>query len=205
MPPTSSLESPATRIALPPRQILRDSDSGRRYHVRCRVAGNRLGAIATTSGGAGKQRNRPNGRYDETRGRQTEVKIGTAFARGNIWKGISGRKWDTKFNILIPQYSSFQGTFLNDEEEDVLVKTVVAGSSEAQSHIMISEGTSLHSLMQQHIQTILAATWDGTSPMLVYPYSKHGNLKRWLLTSGQAGVSTHVVVSLGLQMLKVVN
>lgn len=103
-------------------------------------------------------------------------------------------------------FSSLQSTLLNeDEEEDVLVKTVVAGSSEAQSQIMISEGTSLHGLMQQHIQTILAATWDGTSPMLVYPYAKHGNLKRWLLASGQSGVSTHVVVSLGLQMLKVNN
>ena len=83
------------------------------------------------------------------------------------------------------------------------MKTVVAGSSETQSQIMISEGTSLHGLIQQHLQTILAATWDGTSPMLVYPYAKLGNLKRWLLASGQAGVSTHVVVSLGLQMLKV--
>jgi len=97
----------------------------------------------------------------------------------------------------------YQSTLLNDdEEEDVLVKTVVAGSSETQSQIMISEGTSLHGLIQQHLQTILAATWDGTSPMLVYPYAKLGNLKRWLLASGQAGVSTHVVVSLGLQMLK---
>ena len=82
------------------------------------------------------------------------------------------------------------------------MKTVVAGSSEAQSQIMITEGTSLHGIVQQHVQRILAATWDGTSPMLVYPYAKHGNLKRWLLASGQAAVSTHVVVSLGLQMLK---
>ena len=100
--------------------------------------------------------------------------------------------------------SSFQSTLLTDDgEKDVLVKTVVSGSSEAQRQIMISEGASLHGLFQQHLHTIFAATWDGTSPMLVYPYAKHGNLKRWLLTSGQAGVSTHVVVSLGLQMLKV--
>ena len=113
-------------------------------------------------------------------------------------------EWEMVFKIWINPPSSFQSTLLNDEEEeDVLVKTVVAGSSETQSQIMISEGTSLHGLMQQHLQTILAATWDGTSPMLVYPYAKHGNLKRWLLASGQAGVSTHVVVSLGLQMLKV--
>ena len=114
-------------------------------------------------------------------------------------------EWATMIKIWINSSSSFQSTLLNDEEEDVLVKTVVAGSSETQSQIMISEGTSLHGLIQQHLQTILAATWDGTSPMLVYPYAKHGNLKRWLLASGQAGVSTHVVVSLGLQMLKVKN
>lgn len=98
----------------------------------------------------------------------------------------------------------FQSTLLNDDEQedDVLVKTVIAGSSETQSTILIREGTSLQGLAHHHVQTLLASTWDGTSPMLVYPYPGNGNLKKWLLANGQAGLSTHVVVSLGLQMLK---
>ena len=37
--------------------------------------------------------------------------------------------------------------------------------------------------------------------MLIYPYMSHGNLKKWLL-GNQTGLSTHQVVSLGLQLLK---
>ena len=67
--------------------------------------------------------------------------------------------------------------------------------------LFLSPSPQLH----QHVQTLLASTWDGTSPMLVYPYSgmaAGGNLKKWLQQSGGGGMSTHVMVSLGLQLLK---
>ncbi len=68
-----------------------------------------------------------------------------------------------------------------------------------------------------HLQTLVASTWDGTSPMLVYPYASGGNLKKWLQqgppgggagggggprSGPRAGLSTHVLVSLGIQLLK---
>ena len=56
--------------------------------------------------------------------------------------------------------------------------------------------------VHHHVQTLLASTWDGTSPMLVYPYLSCGNLKKWLQQNHQGGLSTHVLVSLGLQLLK---
>ena len=98
----------------------------------------------------------------------------------------------------------YQSTLLNDDdqEEDVLVKTVVAGSSHTQSQVLIRDGTSLQGMVHHHVLTLLASTWDGTSPMLVYPYPCHGNLKKWLQANSQTGLSTHLVVSLGLQMLK---
>ena len=38
--------------------------------------------------------------------------------------------------------------------------------------------------------------------MLIYPYLNFGNLKKWLQVNDQVAFSTHVLVSLGLQMLK---
>ncbi len=64
-----------------------------------------------------------------------------------------------------------------------------------------------------HLQTLVASTWDGTSPMLVYPSASGGNLKRWL-QQGQPSSSssassgprerlfTPALVSLGTQLLK---
>ena len=40
--------------------------------------------------------------------------------------------------------------------------------------------------------------------MLVYPWMSNGNLKKWLLSNGQNGLSTHMVVSFGIQMLKAI-
>lgn len=43
----------------------------------------------------------------------------------------------------------YQGTFMTDEnmEEDVFIKTVIAGSSSAQSQILIKEATSLYEMV----------------------------------------------------------
>ncbi len=97
-----------------------------------------------------------------------------------------------------------QGTLLNsdDQKEDVLVKTVVSGASMSQSRLLITEATSLHACVHHHVQTLLAATWDGTSPMLVYPMPMLGNLKRWLSAASNQPVSTHDVVHMGAQMLE---
>ena len=79
---------------------------------------------------------------------------------------------------------------------------MIAGSSETQCQTLIKEATALQGLVQSHVQNLIAATYDGTSPMLVFPYLSCGNLKKWLLQNSHAGFSTHVIVSLGLQLLK---
>ena len=53
----------------------------------------------------------------------------------------------------------------------------------------------------KHILIPLATTWDGTSPMLIYQYPSHGNLKQYLTKFATAGLSTHQVVKMGVQLL----
>jgi len=83
---------------------------------------------------------------------------------------------------------------------DVMVKTVVMGSSEAQAVKLVTEGSSLYPASHKHVLSLLATTCDGSSPMLIYEYLSPGNMKKWLLGCHQP-VSTHLSVSLGLQLL----
>ena len=57
---------------------------------------------------------------------------------------------------------------------------------------VVNEGSSLYSINQKHVLTLVATTYDGSSPMMIYPYCCPGNLKRWLSTCHQP-VSTHRV------------
>ena len=89
-----------------------------------------------------------------------------------------------------------------EKEADVFVKTVIAGTAATQCQLLVKEGVALFGIGHNHVHTLAACTQDGTSPMLVYPYLCHGNLKKWLQSNGQGGLSTHQVVSMGLQRLK---
>ena len=46
-----------------------------------------------------------------------------------------------------------------------------------------------------------AMTWDGSSPMFIYPYVSQGNLKQYLTKFAQAGLSTHQIVKHGVELL----
>ena len=95
-------------------------------------------------------------------------------------------------------------------EIDIIIKTVLSGSSQTQINLMVQEGvqlllsskakTSSHS-SSKHILIPIATTWDGTSPMLIYQYPSHGNLKQYLTKFANAGLSTHQVVKMGVQLL----
>ena len=63
------------------------------------------------------------------------------------------------------------------------------------------EGVKLAGLKQKHILSPWAMTWDGSSPMFIYPYAAQGNLKQFLTKFAQAGLSTHQIVGFGNQML----
>jgi len=90
----------------------------------------------------------------------------------------------------------------NGEEvtKDVMVKTIVMGSSQAQAVKLVTEGSLLYSVSHKHVVPLLATTTDGTSPMMIYEYMSPGNLKKWL-TGCHQPVSTHQCVSLGLELL----
>jgi len=86
------------------------------------------------------------------------------------------------------------------ETQDVMVKTIVMGSSEAQAIKLVTEGSLLYPISHKHVVPLLATTSDGTSPMMIYQYLNPGNLKRWLSGCHQP-VSTHQCVNIGLQLL----
>ena len=83
---------------------------------------------------------------------------------------------------------------------DVMVKTIVMGSSEAQAVKLINDGSLLYPVHHKHVLSLLATTSDGTSPMMIYEYLNPGNMKKWLSGCHQP-VSTHQCVSIGLQLL----
>jgi len=95
----------------------------------------------------------------------------------------------------------YQGRLdIDCDSEDVMVKTVVMGSSAQQTNKLVSEGSSLYGINQKHVLPLIATTYDGSSPMMMYPCCYPGNLKRWLSSHHQS-VNTHQAVCLGLQLL----
>ena len=73
--------------------------------------------------------------------------------------------------------------------------------------MLIMEGVRLQSVIPAHknILQLLAATWDGTSPMLIYPYSAQGNFKQYLTKFAAGGLSTHQVLLMVLHKLRIAN
>jgi hypothetical protein len=52
-------------------------------------------------------------------------------------------------------------------------------ASKLQVSLMLAEGTMLHGLLHKNVLPVLAAGLDNQKqPLLVYPYSNKGNLKR---------------------------
>jgi len=95
----------------------------------------------------------------------------------------------------------YQGRLdIDCDSEDVMVKTVVMGSSSQQTNKLVEEGSSLYSINHKHILSLIATTYDGSSPMMIYSYAYPGNLKKWLVSSHQS-ISTHQAVNMGLQLL----
>merc|ERR1719394_1212510 len=80
---------------------------------------------------------------------------------------------------------------------DVMVKTIIMGSSESQAVKLINDGSLLYPVSHKHVLPLLATTSDGTSPMMIYEYLHPGNMKKWLSGCHQP-VSTHQCVTIGL-------
>ena len=98
----------------------------------------------------------------------------------------------------------YQGRFTNDEtneEEDVMIKTIMFQIGTTQSQLLVIEAVKLSGITHSHILTPWCMTWDGSSPMFIYPYTSQGNLKQYLTIMTKAGLSTHQIVKYGLQLL----
>ncbi|XP_023348429.1 tyrosine-protein kinase Dnt [Eurytemora carolleeae] len=135
-------------------------------------------------------------RIPETRGRRTgplvpieEIAVDRlSLTLGDLLQeGTFGRIYQGRLDI-------------DCDSEDVIVKTVVMGSSTHQANKLVAEGGSLYGINHKHVLTLLATTYDGSSPMMIYSYCSPGNLKRWLSSSHQP-VNTHQAVCFGLQIL----
>jgi hypothetical protein len=60
-----------------------------------------------------------------------------------------------------------------------IAHTVADQASKLQVTLMLAEGTMLHGLSHKNVLPVLAAGLDTLKqPLLVYPYSNKGNLKR---------------------------
>ena len=95
----------------------------------------------------------------------------------------------------------YQGRLVRgDLTSDVMVKTIVTGSSRQQAEKLVTEGSLLGSVKHKQLLPLVATTTDGSSPIMIYDFLSPGNLKKWLSGCHQA-VSTHQAVSLGLQLL----
>ena len=95
----------------------------------------------------------------------------------------------------------YQGRLVRGEvTSDVMVKTIVTGSSRQQAEKLVTEGSLLGSVKHKQLLPLVATTTDGSSPIMIYDFLSPGNLKKWLSGCHQA-VSTHQAVSLGLQLL----
>ena len=118
---------------------------------------------------------------------RSRLKLGSLIQEGTFGKLYQGRFKNDNFE--------------NEEDGDVMIKTVMSWSSTTQSQLLVVEGVTLAAFKHKHILSPFAMTWDGSSPMFIYPYASNGNLKQYLTKFAQAGLSTHQIVGFGVQML----
>lgn len=150
----------------------------------------------------------------ETRGYSTSTLLPAAPQRNsggsndNEWEGGTGTLVVDRLALTLGDLL-LEGTFgrvyqgrlvRGDSTSDVMVKTIVTGSSRQQAEKLVTEGSLLASVKHKQLLSLMATTTDGTSPIMIYDFLSPGNLKKWLSGCHQA-VSTHQAVSLGLQLL----
>ncbi|PSN51027.1 Tyrosine-protein kinase RYK [Blattella germanica] len=93
----------------------------------------------------------------------------------------------------------YRGEYRNEatgNHTEVLVKTVSDQASKLQVSLMLAEGTMLHGMSHKNVLPILAASLDNPKqPLLVYPYSNKGNLKRFLQNCHQRGEAQYTLLT----------
>jgi len=149
----------------------------------------------------------------ETRGYSTSTLLpapqrNSGGLTDNEWEGAGGSLVVDRLALTLGDLL-LEGTFgrvyqgrlvRGDSTSDVMVKTIVTGSSRQQAEKLVTEGSLLASVKHKQLLSLVATTTDGSSPIMIYDFLSPGNLKKWLSGCHQA-VSTHQAVSLGLQLL----
>ena len=66
----------------------------------------------------------------------------------------------------------YQGRLVRgDSTSDVMVKTIVTGSSRQQAEKLVTEGSLLASVKHKQLLSLVATTTDGSSPIMIYQAS----------------------------------
>ncbi|KAG5893537.1 hypothetical protein JTB14_013622 [Gonioctena quinquepunctata] len=98
----------------------------------------------------------------------------------------------------------YQGTY---RQQSVTVKTTKEAASKRLVGLFLAEGTMMYGLEHKNVLTILCANLDDPKqPLLVYPYTNRGNLKRFLIKCRQRKdnnimLSTQNLVDMAIQIL----
>ncbi|XP_018577842.1 tyrosine-protein kinase Dnt-like [Anoplophora glabripennis] len=97
----------------------------------------------------------------------------------------------------------YQGTY---RQQTVIIKTTKEAASKRLVGLFLAEGTMMYGMEHKNVLTILCANLDDPKqPLLVYPYSNRGNLKRYLIKCRQKRdnlvLSTQNLVDIAIQIL----
>ncbi|KAJ8923852.1 hypothetical protein NQ315_010434, partial [Exocentrus adspersus] len=97
----------------------------------------------------------------------------------------------------------YQGTY---RQQTVMVKTTKEAASKRLVGLFLAEGTMMYGMEHKNVLTILCANLDDPKqPLLVYPYSNRGNLKRYLIKCRKKKdnivLSTQNLVDIAIQIL----
>ncbi|CAG9855048.1 unnamed protein product [Phyllotreta striolata] len=98
----------------------------------------------------------------------------------------------------------YQGTY---RQQHVIVKSTKENASKRLMSLFLAEGSMMYGLEHKNVLTILCANLDDPKqPLLVYPYSNRGNLKRFLIKCRQKKennivLSTQNLVDMAIQIL----
>ncbi|XP_068085426.1 tyrosine-protein kinase RYK [Anabrus simplex] len=124
----------------------------------------------------------------------------------------------TPRHTIFPQTLLQEGTFgriyrgvWQDENQgrqlEVFIKTVSDQASRFQVSLLLAEGTMLHGFSHKNVLPVIAANVENMKqPLLVYPYSNKGNLKRFLQNCRLRGeeqytLLTQDIVDMGIQVV----
>ncbi|KAL5005369.1 hypothetical protein ScPMuIL_018825 [Solemya velum] len=94
----------------------------------------------------------------------------------------------------------YQGTLLSEDDSDfgadqeIIVKTITDQARSDQVHVFLNESCMMRGLVHPNIHTLIGASLDNErQPIILYPYSVEGNLKKFLQKCRVSECGSHYV------------